>query len=128
MDIQDIVKLTNCYIEKCKKEVKARSKVRSVWFANSNKNYEDYQNKIITRKEFLKRANKLDSDYLNSIQEISIHKCEIANCYDLLKVKLDHISSKINYKKKNANYTIDDYINILKKNNKKNNADIKLVP
>ena len=61
MNIDDIVKLTNCYIEKCKKEVKARKKIREIWFADSKKIYDDFQNKIITRKEFLKRINKLDS-------------------------------------------------------------------
>ena len=50
MNTDDIVKLTNCYIKKCKKKVNARKKLRSVWLINSNKNYEDYQNKIITRK------------------------------------------------------------------------------
>ena len=59
--------------------------------------------------------NKLDSTYFNSIQNINIHKCQIANCYDLLKVKLDHMTSKINYNKKNTNYTIDDYIKMKQK-------------
>lgn len=59
--------------------------------------------------------NLLDSTYFNSIQNINIHKCQIANCYDLLKVKLDHMASKNNYKKKNKNYTIDDYMKMKQK-------------
>lgn len=125
MNIEDIVKLTNCYLEKCKKEAKARKKLRTEWFANTNKIHNDYQNKLMTRNEFIRKMNKLDSTYFNSIQNINIHKCQIANCYDLLKVKLDHMASKINYKKKNTNYTIDDYIKILIITNKNETKNVK---
>ena len=93
-------------MKKCKKEVTAHRKVREICLSY-------FKNNVITRKEFLKRADKLDYDYFNSIESISFHKCEISKCYDLVKIQLDNIASNINYKKKNTKYTIDDYIKML---------------
>jgi hypothetical protein len=126
MNIDDLVKLTKCYTEKCKNEAETRKKLRTIWFNNSNKIFEDYKNKVITRKEFITKINKLDSAYFNSVESIAIHNCEIKECYDLLKIKLDHMAAKINYKKKKEKYTIYDYKKIIINTNKKNNAEIKL--
>ena len=125
MNIDDLVKLTKCYTEKCKNEVEARKKLRTIWFNNSNKFFEDYKNKVITRKEFITKINKLDSTYFNSVESIAIHNCEIKECYDLLKIKLDHMAAKINYKKKKEKYTIDDYKKIIINTQKKNNSEIR---
>lgn len=125
MNIEDIKKLTDCYTKKCKKEAESRKKIRAVWFENSNKIYNNYINKKITREEFIEQINKLDSKYFNSIESIAIHKCEINKCYNLLKKKLDYTANKIDYIKKNKKYTIDDYINILTITNKNNNNEIK---
>ena len=122
MDINNLIKLTTCYTNKCKKEAITRNKLRTIWMKNSNKIFEDYKNKIITRKEFIIKINKLDADYFNSVESIAIHNCEIKECYNLLKIKLDHMASKINYKKKKENYTIDDYNKIIITTNKINNS------
>ena len=126
MNSPDINSLVKCYNEKCIKEVKKRKKIRDKWNTDSNKIHNDYKNgKIKSRKEFIEIINKLDSDYFNSIQNINMHKCEIDHCYDLLKNKLDYSANKINYKKKNEKYSIEDYINILTITNKNENDKIK---
>jgi hypothetical protein len=94
--------------------LKKRKNIKDVWFAMTNKITNDYINGIIkTRNEYIKIMDKLDSDYLNSIENINMHKCEIANCYKSVKQYLDYLHEKNNYKKKNK-YSIQDYINIIK--------------
>jgi hypothetical protein len=110
------IKLYECYIKKCNNEFKKRKNIKDVWFAMTNKITNDYINGIIkTRNEYIKIMDKLDSDYLNSIENINMHKCEIANCYKSVKQYLDYLHEKNNYKKKNK-YSIQDYINIIKIN------------
>ena len=112
-----------CYIKKCNNEFK---NIKDVWFAMTNKIHNDYKNGIIkSRKEFIKIINKLDSDYFNSIENINMYNCEIDNCYNLLKNKLDYAANKIKYNKKNEKYSIEDYINILTITNKNENNQIK---
>jgi hypothetical protein len=113
-----LIKLSNCYIENCNNEFKKRKLIRDRWFAMSNKIHDDYKNNIITRKEFNVKMTKIDNDYFNSIENISLHNCEINKCYDLVKNHLDYLADKNKIKKKN-NYTTDDYIRILIKNNNK---------
>ena len=87
---------------------------------DSNKIHNDYKNGIIkSQNEYIKIMDKLDSDYLNSIENSNMYKCEIANCYKSVKQYLDYLSDKNNYKKKNK-YSIEDYINIIKINKNNN--------
>jgi hypothetical protein len=123
MNFEDLRKITNCYLEKCNKEANNRKKIRDIWITNSTNLYNNYKNNIITKKEFITKINKLDDNYFKSIESKSIHQCEIDKCYDLLKVKLDHLASKLNYKKKKTNYTIDDYTKMLIMTNKFKNAN-----
>jgi hypothetical protein len=115
-----LVLLSNCYIENCNKEFKQRKMIRDIWFAKTNKINDDFKNKIITRKQFITRLNKLDNNYFDLIENISLHKCEINKCYNLVKNHLDYLADKNNYKKKDT-YTVEDYIEILKINNKNKN-------
>ena len=106
------IKVYDCYIKKCNK--------KDVWFAMTNKITNDYKNGIIkSQNEYIKIMDKLDSDYLNSIENSNMYKCEIANCYKSVKQYLDYLSDKNNYKKKNK-YSIEDYINIIKINKNNN--------
>ena len=123
MNFEDLRKITNCYLEKCNKEANNRKKIRDIWITNSTNLYNNYKNNIITKKEFITKINKLDDNYFKSIESKSIHQCEIDKCYDLLKVKLDYLASKLNYKKKKTNYTIDDYTKMLIMTNKFKNAN-----
>ena len=126
MNSPDINSLVECYNKNCKKEVKMRKKIRDKWNINTNKIHNDYKNGIIkSKKEFIKIINKLDSDYFNSIENINMYNCEIDNCYNLLKNKLDYAANKIKYNKKNEKYSIEDYINILTITNKNENNQIK---
>jgi hypothetical protein len=110
------IKLYECYIKKCNNEFKKRKNIKDVWYAMTNKITNDYKNGIIkTRIEYMKIMDKLDTDYLNSIGNINMHNCEIANCYKSVKKYLDYLYEKNNYKKKNK-YSIQDYINIIKIN------------
>ena len=53
----------------------------------------DYKNGIIkSQNEYIKIMDKLDSDYLNSIE--NSNKCEIANCYKSVKQYIDYLSDK----------------------------------
>ena len=107
------IKVYDCYIKKCNNEFKKRKNKKDVWFAMTNKITNDYKN------EYIKIMDKLDSDYLNSIENTNMYKCEIANCYKSVKQYLDYLSDKNNYKKKNK-YSIEDYINIIKINKNNN--------
>ena len=114
MGIQDILlQSTYCDIEKCKKETDDRKIIRDEWVNNSRKIYDDYINKKITKKDLTTKINKLTDDYSNSIQNISLVKCKLEKCSNIIKKLLDHIAAKINYKIKDK-YTIKDYINIIK--------------
>lgn len=106
--------LSKCYIDKCNKEFRLRKTARDLWFARTNKINNDYKNNIISKQEFMKKIKILDNTYFNSIQEISLHKCEIDKCYNLVKKYLDYLSHKLNYKEKDV-YTVYDYINLIKK-------------
>ena len=114
------IKVYDCYIKKCNNEFKKRKNKKDVWFAMTNKITNDYKNGIIkSQNEYIKIMDKLDSDYLNSIENTNMYKCEIANCYKSVKQYLDYLYDKNNYKKKNK-YSIEDYINIIKINKNNN--------
>lgn len=114
--IENLLSLTNCYVTNCKKEYKARKALRTKWFNNTEKLHEDYKNKKITKKELIKKLNKIDEEYLNSVENFSLHKCEINKCYKLVKKHLDYLYEKNKEAKKNK-YTAEDYVNIMKINN-----------
>ena len=105
--------LTKCYIANCNKEFKKRKDIRDKQLINSNKLHDDYKNNIISKKEFISKLIKLDNKYYNSIETISLYKCEIDKCYNLVKNHLNYLSDRNNYKKKD-NYTINDYLKIVK--------------
>ena len=115
MTIQDnTLSLITCSVEKCNKEVKKRKTIRDEWLKKSRINYDNYINKYITKKEFNKIKTELNDNYYNSNEINDIHKCELAKCSKFVKKKLDYIAAKINYVAKDDEYTLDDYIRILK--------------
>ena len=114
MTIQDnALSLITCSVEKCNKEVKNRRTIRDEWLKKSRINYDNYINKNITKKEFIKIKTELNDYYYKSNEINDIHKCELTKCSKLVKKKLDYIAAKINYVSKKE-YTLDDYIRILK--------------
>ena len=115
-EIKKLNLLYDCYIIKCNNEFRKRKEKKDIWYAMTNKIINDYNNgSIKSRKEFITKINKLDNDYFNSIENVSMHNCEIDKCYNLVKQYLDYLYSKYDYKKKD-NYSAEDYINILKIN------------
>ncbi len=122
--LDNLVLLTNCYIHKCNEELKKRKEIRTKWFKDTNKIHQDYKNKLITQKQLISKLEILDNKYFNSIENISERKCEINKCYTLVKKHLDYLSERNNINKKD-NYNINDYIKILKINNKNN---LKTIP
>lgn len=92
MNRDDMIQLIKCYNINCQYEIKQKRRLRNEWYANSIKNFNDYINKKINKNDFINIIFKMDSDYLNSIENISLYKCEIDNTTNL-------IQRKINYKK-----------------------------
>jgi hypothetical protein len=114
MTLQDIMlQTTICNIEKCKKELNDRKIIKNEWLKNSRSVYDDYINKKISKKDLTAKINKLNDDYYKTVENMSIVKCNLKNCYNTIKKLLDYMAAKINYKIK-AKYTITDYIKILK--------------
>lgn len=111
------LQLPMCYIEKCKNEMKEMKIIKDKWLKNINNIYEDYINGKITNDKFIREINKLDEEYYKSIQINKMHTCEINKCNKFVKKHLDYIAAKNNYPIK-SNYTVDDYINITRSNNK----------
>lgn len=106
--IDNFLQLKSCYTAKCKKEVEDRRQLRDEWNNKSDQIYNDYINKKITKQEFIKKLNKLDEDYYNSVKNINLYNCEIDKCYKYAKKQLDYMAAKVNYPIKKT-YTSNDY-------------------
>ena len=106
-------KLVDCENKKCEKENKIfNKKFDANYVKKDNKLYNDYESGKISLKEFIKKATKNNDKISNSNETIKLHKCKINKCYKYLKPYLDTYAAKVNYKKKKANYTTEDYIKI----------------
>jgi hypothetical protein len=113
-DVKYINDLVSCYQKKCKKYQKKMADERSKLFIISNKLFEDYNNKKITKKEFLKLGKESEKKYLNSVGHLDHVKCSLDKCYDLTKAKLDVMAKKINYDIKNdVKYDVNYHNKIL---------------
>lgn len=108
----NLLNLTSCYIKNCKKEVEDIKNSRTKYLKNSTAIYDKYIDRKIDRKTFISQINKIEEDFIKSIENYSMKKCEIDNCSKLVKIKLDRLAAKINYPIK-KNYTVDDYIEII---------------
>ncbi len=107
-DIDYIQQLVSCYETKCAKFQKKMKQERDKLFMISSKLYEDYKNKKISKKEFLKKGIDAENNYLNSRGHLQHIKCCLDNCYDLTKIKIDKIAKKNDYK-----YDVNDYNKIM---------------
>ena len=96
------IKVYDCYIKKCNNEFKKRKNKKDVWFAMTNKITNDYKNGIIkSQNEYIKIMDKLDSDYLNSIENAERNNCHHITVYEgdaelLVGKKYDLIIANIN--------------------------------
>ncbi len=105
--------LKECYNKKCKNEVKLLSKIDEERLNMIGELFNNYNNKIITKKEFIAKTKKLENDYYKKKEAINLLKCQLDNCYDYAKIIIHQLSNKIKYTKKDV-YDVDEYIKILK--------------
>jgi hypothetical protein len=124
--VKNVDKLVDCYVKNCKKELKnLRKKFGDECNKKNYKLYNDYEKGRISQKEFIQKATKNNEKLLNSYENIKLCKCEINNCYKYVKTHLDTFAAKVNYKKKRANYTAEDYSKIFQLIFKSNIKNIK---
>ena len=116
-NLEDVVALTNCYVMNCNKEYLKRKELRTKWFEDTEKLHQEYKKGDITRKQVIAKLKKLDNKYFSAIENINLHKCELDKCEEFVIKRLDYLSERNKLKKKDK-YTINDYVKILKTNNR----------
>jgi hypothetical protein len=109
------IDLTNCYWEKCKKEVDLMKKTKDKYGDVQTILYKKYENGELTFKEFKNKSNKNDAKFYNSITHKKLSQCKLDKCYDLAKQNLDGMLERLNYPIKET-YNLKDYIKIIKLN------------
>jgi hypothetical protein len=64
--------LKECYNKKCKNEVKLLSKIDEERLNMIGELFNNYNNKIITKKEFIAKTKKLENDYYKKKEAINL--------------------------------------------------------
>lgn len=122
--IDNINKLTTCYLKECKSEYDKQKKYKSKIEKMQRNYYNKYEKGEITKAEAKKLINSLENKFYSNINTTNFINCKLNNCKELLIEQLELLLLRLNksdkyndlYNTNKENYDIDDYINIKKMN------------
>lgn len=126
--MDNINKLSKCYMTKCKNEKKKYDKMNNKIKQLQILTFDKYQKNEITRDETKRIINELDDKLYSYINSRKFINCKLTNCKEELIENLELLLKRLNkydeynklYETKKEDYDIRDYINIKNLNNKRN--------
>ena len=131
--INNINKLSECYINACKVENKKHKKYKNKIEKIQDKIFEKYEKGEIIKNAEIRINNELEDLYFSNSNTKNFINCKLNNCRELLIEQLELLLSRLNkldkyndlYETKQEDYNADDYINIKKINTKFYNSPFK---
>lgn len=126
--MDNINKLSECYMSKCKNEKKKYDKMNNKIKRLQILTFDKYQKNEITRDEAKQIIYELDDRLYSYKNTRNYINCQLTNCRDELIEHLELLLKRLHkfdeynllYETKKEDYDIRDYINIKNLNNRKN--------